>query len=51
MSSAFWIEQRIHFNNLAQLVAKVDQLITLMCSFSLSLNLYGILIQLLSCFQ
>lgn len=51
MSNAFWIEKRRHFTNLSELVASVDQLITLMCSFSLTLNLYAILIQLLNCFQ
>lgn len=51
MGNDFWAIQRGHYSSIAGLVTKVDDAVSMITAFSLSNNLYYILIQLLHSFQ
>lgn len=51
MCKTFWINQRHHFTEISRLISKVDDSVAMITAFSLSSNLYYILLQLLHSFQ
>lgn len=51
MHSAFWLQQRNYFSELSQLIALVDENISIITVLSLSNNFYFILVQLLHSFE
>lgn len=51
MCKVFWINQRGHFTAISYLISKVDDSISVITAFSVSSNLYYILIQLLHSFE
>lgn len=51
MPAAFWTEQRHSFTLISNLVGRVDEAIAVITTFSISNNMYFILLQLLNVFQ
>lgn len=51
MGNDFWAIQRGYYSSISSLVTKVDDAVSIITAFSLSNNLYYILIQLLHSFQ
>lgn len=51
MNSNFWLQQRNYFGELAQLIALVDENISIITVLTLSSNFYFILVQMLHSFE
>lgn len=51
MPAGFWTTQRQHYASISMLIAKVDKKLSIVTVFSVSSNLYQILIKLLHSFE
>lgn len=51
MCRTFWTNQRQHYSSISRLISKVDRAMSVITIFSVSSNLYFILIQLLHSFE